>query len=411
MLKKSLIAFTVLAVITAIVFLSLQGKSSGKGKEVYSEKAEKMDIVSVVSASGEIQPKKQVNISSDVIGKIEVLNVKEGDSVSKGQMLLQLDKDIYQSEVDSIEAALKMSAIEVENRKLNLSRAEQTLDRNRSLFEKHLISQDYLDDIELNFEAAKIAVRGAEESVCQAEAALRKAGKSLRNTILTSPLDGIVTSLNAEEGETVMTGTMNNPGTVIMTISDMGEVNAELEVDESDVVKLGLNQEAVIIVDAIEDQKYSGKVTEIGSSASMSKEGVPVFDVEITIDNPDGRLLPGMSTDGKIETGSSVDIIAVPIQAVVTKDRKDSSGETGNAVFLLKNNQAELVFVETGLSNETHIEVTSGISEGDRVITGPYRILRDLETGDAVTEKEIKRPKERKAGDDEDESEMEVRVN
>ncbi len=410
-MKKILIALAVIAILTIIIVASIKGSSVKKGKEVYIETAERSDIVSAVSASGEIQPKKQVKISSDVIGKIEVLNVKEGDFVEKGQMLLQLDPDIYQSDVDNLEASVRMAVIDIENRKLNLSRAKKKMERNRDLFEKGLVSRDVLDDFELNYESAKISVQVAEETLLQSRASLRRAKKSLKNTTIISPISGIITFLNAEEGETVMTGTMNNAGTVIMIVSDMNEVIAELEVDESYIVKLELGQNASIDVDAIEDVQYKGTVTEIGSSAKISKENIPVFDIEITLQNPDKRLFPGMSCDGNIETGSHSMVITVPIQAVVRRE-KDNSGEKESALFVFDNGETKLAFVKTGLSNETHIEIIEGLSEKDKVITGPYRILRDLKDGEAVVEKESKTFNNKKDKDKKKESgKMEVKVN
>jgi len=386
-LKKPFVIVLVVGIGAVIFIVSLVGNRE-KGIEVYQYTVEKRELMSNVSASGIIEPKVRVNISSNVIGEIVKLAVKEGQTVNKGDFLLQIDPQQYEAEVRRLKAYLKVAEIKVEQAEVNLKDARNNLERVSSLHQKEFVSQMELEAAQVKYESAEVQLKSAKEEVTQARASLERSEDQLRKTTFTAPMSGIVSKLNAEEGETVITGTMNNPGTVIMTIADMSEVLATVNVDETEINKVGFAQKAKVTVDAIEGKEYQGEVIEIATSAT--KEGdVSVFQVEIAMEEPDQNLKPGMTSRAKIETDYRSDIFAVPLQSVVereikvTEEGKEKKVEK-DVVFLIEENKAKMVQVTTGISDDTDVEILSGIKEGDRVITGPYRNLKDLKDGDLV---------------------------
>jgi HlyD family secretion protein len=383
---------------------------------VYVHKADKGNLTSEVSASGIIEPKLKVNISSNVIGQIVSLTVKEGQDVKKGDFLLQVDPQRYKAEVDSWAAQVRIAKINVEQAEVTLKESESNLNRIRSLYEQQIASESELEQATIKYESAQVQLKSAKEQVRQNEANLERAKDELAKTTFNAPMTGVVSKLNAEEGENVITGTMNNPGTVIMIISDMSEVLAKVNVDETDINQVKIGQKCEITVDAVENKVYKGKVTDIASSASKDQE-VSVFEVEIMISNPDENLKPGMSARAEIETNYRKNIITIPLQAVVEReiDEKESktnrqgegisisvssSNEKQEVVFIIKDGKAVQVPVKTGISSTSDIEILSGIQKGDSVITGPYRTLKKLKDSDDVKIKEEK--KEEEETDDEE---------
>ncbi len=319
-MKKIIIIAVVVIVIGVIVVVSIFKGGGGNEKEVYTHEVERGDILSTVTASGRIEPRAKVNISSNVIGEIIELAVNEGDEVRKGDFLLQIDKEKYLSDVERLEANLRLTKILLEKEKINLKNVENNLKRMKQLYEDQIISDDAIEDAELEYETGKINLKSLNEQIIQAEADLEKAKDELKKTTIVSPMDGIVTQLNAEVGEQVIMGTINNPGTVIMVISDMTEVLAEVDVDETEIVDVKEENESRIKVDAVGDKyEYEGSVEEIGNTAISSGE-VNIFQVKVKIRNPDDRLRPGMTSRAKIETESRDDVLKVPIQAVVLRD-------------------------------------------------------------------------------------------
>ena len=389
-MKKPIIILLVVVIVVVIFLVSLLSDRD-KGIEVYQYTVEKRDLMSIVSASGIIEPRVKVNISSNVIGEIVKLSVKEGQGVNKGDFLLQIDPQQYEAEVKRLEAYLKMSEIKVEQAEVNLRDARNNLERVKSLFQNEFVSQMELEAAQVKYDSAEVQLKSAREEVAQARASLERVEDQLDKTTFTAPMSGIVSKLNAEEGETVVTGTMNNPGTVIMTIADMSEVLSTVNVDETEITKIRLTQRATVAVDAVEGKEYQGEVVDIATSAT--KEGdVSVFQVKIALESPDQNLRPGMTSRAKIETDFRSDIFAVPLQSVVEREiEADGEGkkkEKKDVVFLIEANKAKMVQVVTGISDDTDVEIISGIEEGDRIITGPYRNLRNLKDGDMVKVKE-----------------------
>ena len=435
-LQKGLVAGGVLVVVGVIVGASVLARPKAKGEEVYMAKAVTKDLASFVSATGRIEARTKVNIQSSVIGEIRQLPVKEGDVVKTGDLLVQIDPERYRTEVDRLESAVRMQKIAIEQAEVSLANSERKFRRNQALLEKSgLVSQEAFEISELDFNSRAIELRSLKEQVQQAEASLARARDDLSKTTIRSPMDGTVTQLNAEKGEITLTGTMNNPGTVIMVVSDMGEILATVDVDETRVTQVHLGQTARVVVDAVGEAKpYTGKVFEIaGSAVQRAGQQTQVFEVKIALDMVDAQLRPGMTAKARIETANAKDAITVPIQAVMLRPaaelaeaaaggakkkddaKKDDAkpvaaastaakkgdgklGETKECVFVVEGGKALLRPVKSGISDETSVAVLEGLKDGDTVVTGPYRGLRDLKNGDAVREKKGEESKDAKSG-------------
>jgi HlyD family secretion protein len=397
--KKIIIILGVIAVVAVIVVVNIL-KSGEKVYRVQAEKVKKDDIISIVTANGQMTPETDVKISAYVPAKIVDLPVKEGDLVKKGQLLVQLDETEYKAAVNQAKAQLSSA-------EANLEQAKLVYDRQKGLFEKKLTSKEQYD-------AALTQVNLAQAERDQSMANLEQAEYNLSKTTITSPMDGMVTALNAKLGEIVMIGTMNNPGTVIMTISDMAETQAEVEVDETDVASVKVDQEAKIKIDAFPDTVFQGKVTEIGHTATISGLGtqdqVTNFLVKVLLLDKVPDIRPGMSATVDITTNLHPNVLNIPIQAVVMREEKTdslkektkekgalASTDSGKAknekkkkakevegVFVIKEGRAKFVKVKTGIADQQNIEIVSGLNENDQVITGSYKILRTLKDGDKV---------------------------
>ena len=413
----------------AIVVASTMSKPKEKGEEVFLAKAAQKDLSSFVQATGRIEAKTKVNVQSSVIGEIISLPVKEGDVVRAGDLLVQIDPERYRSEVERLESVVRSQRIAIEQSDVSLANAERQYKRNASLFQTSgLVSQEAYERSELDYKSRSIDQKSMQEQLAQAEASLAKARDELKKTTLRSPIDGTVTALNAEKGEITLTGTMNNPGTVIMVVSDMGEILATVDVDESRVTQVELGQKARIVVDAVgEAHPYKGTVVEIaGSAVQRSGQQTQVFEVKVALDQVDTKLRPGMTAKARIETQNAPGALTVPIQAVMLrpkteiekaargqkdeeKPKEDSkkmpsaaaaaaagakgSAETQEAVFVVENKKVHLRPVKSGISDETSVVILEGIKDGETVVTGPYRALRDLKEGDQVKEKKGDLPK------------------
>ena len=425
-LQKSLIAAAAVVVVGGIIAASVLSRPKAKGEEVYMAKAATKDLASFVSATGRIEARTKVNIQSSVIGEIRKLPVKEGDAVKTGDLLVQIDPERYRTEVDRLQSAVRMQKIAIEQAEISLANSDRKFKRNQSLHgNSGLVSTEALELSELDFSSRTIEVRSLKEQVEQAEASLARARDDLSKTTIRSPMDGTVTKLNAEKGEITLTGTMNNPGTVLMIVSDMGEILATVDVDETRVTQLSLGQTARVVVDAVGEAKpYAGKVVEIaGSAVQRPGQQTQVFEVKVALDTVDAQLRPGMTAKARIETQTAKSVVVVPIQAVMLRPVKEiadaaaggakkkdeskkddvkkddaKSGETKECVFVVEGGKARLRAVKTGISDETSVAVVEGLKDGETVVTGPYRGLRDLKDGDAVKEKKAETGKDAKEG-------------
>ena len=411
-MKKAIIAVIIVAVLAAIIVTSVLKQQGGQGEKVYVEEASSRDIVELVKAGGEVDARNRVNISSHLIGKIEELYVEEGDEVEAGDRFLELEKDAFIAGRDDWASRLAMAQSSVRQAQVSLADAELRADRARRLNEDGILSRENLEQNELALTAARLELERARESVAQARANLTKVRDDLAKTTLYAPISGRVVSLQAEEGEVVVSGTMNNPASVIGTIADLSEILAEVDVDETEVARVKVGQTADLHVDALPNEVFNGRVIEVGSSGygRAGQPDVTFFLVKLLFENASPELRPGMSVRADIRTADRSGVIAVPIQAVVEREPVRATGaeegdggesdEEVSVVFLYDEGVARQVPVETGLSDDTHVEITAGLEGGERVITGPYRTLRDLDDGDEV---QIRSPRDDDDEEDEDE--------
>jgi HlyD family secretion protein len=402
--KRGLI-FGGAALILLLIVVASARSGGPKGEKVYVEPAKVRRVESVVNATGEVDPRVKVNISAHTVGKIERLYFKEGDLVKRGQKLVDLEKPNYIAQRDRVSAELRNRTIEVNRARLALKNAELNYRRAESLRTQGIQAQELFDRAQLELENARAAVASAEEGVRQAQATLVQAGEDLSRTTIVSPIDGKVVAANAHEGEVVITGTMNNPGSVIAVIADLSEILVNAEVGETEVVGIRVGQPVKIKVDAVPDQEYRGRVVEIGSSAAIKQQagsGIRYFNVKAAIDDPDERLRPGMTSQVSIVTSTAASNIAVPIQSVVERTPKgaDEDAPKKKYVYLANGKKARQVEVTTGISDATHVTVLSGIKTGDAVITGPFRTLKNLSDGETIYVGKEER-KAVKSGDDE----------
>jgi HlyD family secretion protein len=409
MKKRPLIIGGAIVVIAIIVFASVRAGGS-KAEKVYAEPVRPRKIEAVVTAPGEVDPKVKVNISAHIVGKIERLHFNEGDTVRKGQKLVELERYAYEAQRDRARADLANRRIEVQRAKAAMTNAELTHKRAVNMRQQGIQAQELFDKAQMDLENARAASQSAAEGVNQAQALLQQAQTDLSHTTIVSPIDGKAVQLNAHEGEVVVTGTMNNPASVIAIIADLSEILVESDVNETDVVSLRLGMPAKIHVDAVPDKEYAGHVAEIGSSAAARQSagaGIRYFKVKVAIDNSDDRLRPGMTSQVSIITSTAANTPAVPIQSVVervppslAKKKGADADEEENLpkkkyVFVVKDGKAKMTEVTTGISDATHVAILSGVKAGDQVVTGPFRILKKLHEADAVevTKEETKNAK------------------
>lgn len=427
MKKKWLWIGLVVVVLAVLVIGNIARQSGKKGVGVQLARVRVEDITSRVRAPGKIEPRTQVKISADVMGKIVQLNVKEGDAVKRGQLMLQLDDTQYRSTLGQAQAALSSARARAKESANALKVSSSTYERQKALYEQKLLSPAEWDAASQAHEAAQSAALTAAEEVTRAQAAVQGAADNLRKTRFEAPIDGVVSALNVEAGEVVIMGTMNNPGTQILSVSDMSRMLVRADVDETDVVDIALGQKVKITVDAMPDTSFPGTVVEIGNTAKRSQtsavEGQTNFEVKVVFDQTVPEVRPGMTADVDIATATHEKATGVPIQAVVVrteheleraakkgkdgKPKKDAqakkksngmdafavSAEDDTAgrkekeitgVFVVRDGEAKFVPVRTGIASESSIEVFGELKSGESVVSGPYKALRELKPGSKV---------------------------
>lgn len=390
-MKRKLIIAGVVVLIAVIVGASLMS-GEDEGERVYAEEVALRDLESVVSAPGQIDPKVKVNISAHVIGKIEKLYFEEGDLVKRGDRMVELERIALTAQRDRVQSELASRQIELRRAQINLDQAQLNFNRGQKLRQEGIQTEAVYEQARLDLENARANLAAAREAVRQAQAALTQARDDLERTTIVAPIDGKVVSLNAREGEVVVTGTMNNPGSVIAVLADLSEVLVEAEVGETEVVGIEVGQPVRIEVDAVSDAVYQGQVVEIGSSASASGaagSGLRFFNVKILLLAPDERLRPGMTAQVEIITSAQTDVLTVPVQSVVERDlEEDETDGKVKVVPVIEDGVIALRRVETGISDATHVQIVSGLEAGQMVVTGPFRTLTRLKDGDRVTIRE-----------------------
>jgi HlyD family secretion protein len=443
--KKVAIGVAAVVVLASIIGFTVY--SSHKNVVVVqTAKARTSDLASVVSASGEVKPKTYVNIGANAFGKITHLFVKEGDQVKKGQMLAQLENvqsaadvnatqaTLQASQTDAVaaDAAIKTAEADLVRAKSDAERAKLDWTRAQGLFKDALIAKSEYDSQNAAYRTANAGLAQAEARLAQAvaqkdsadrhtgsvRANLTRASDILQKTTYAAPYDGTITNLPVREGETVVIGIQNSPGSTLMTLADMSVITAEVRVDETDIVNVKLGQPAEVSIDAIPKKTFKAVVTEIGNNAIVRSTGVSTsqqvsaseeakdFKVVVTLADPPQNLRPGLSATAKITTAARANVLTVPIQSLTVRTKEDLENKSGatetvqaaapdnkgatkskdeiQGVFLLRNKKVEFVPVDTGVAGTTDIEITKGVKDGDEVVTGSYKVLRTIKPGTGV---------------------------
>jgi HlyD family secretion protein len=434
--KKILVGVAIVLALGAIAFANVRFKRND-GLEVTTEPVRKRHLEAIVSASGKIQAKRDVNISADTMGRVTELAVDEGYRVKKGQFLMQIDPRNLKSAVQRTEASLAAARsnaeqvrLALDSARVALKQAQDNYKRQQDLWKGGLTTRETLEKAENELRTREADLRSQEQNVrtmqlrMDSESATAASARyDLSKVRIESPIDGIVTRRNIEAGETVVIGTMNNAGTVLLTIADMSVIQAEVEVDETDIPSLRIGQPAKITIDAMPGQTFTGKVTEIGNSPIQAATGgtsttqATNFKVVVTLDHEIPEVRPGFTCTAEITTAVRDGAVTVPIQATTVRemilDEKgnivrppdDGKGKRRVApaagapqtelapgqtrkelegVFAVQNNKAVFMPVKTGIAGEKYFEVLSGLKEGDAVITGPFASVRSLAEGAAV---------------------------
>jgi len=390
--KKPLIILAILLVVGIIVVANLQSQRE-KTIKVTMDKVKKQDLTSIVSASGEVKPKKNINISAQVPGRIIKIGVVEGQEVKAGDFLLKLDSTQYEAIADRDQNFIRAANADLIQAEARLQRDKNAYERQQKLSDEQLISKDQLETAKTQYDISAAQTNAIRFQIKQAEASLKSTLDNLNKTTYNSPIDGVITSLRVEEGEVAIIGTMNNPGTVLLTIADLSVMEVEVEVDETDVIGVGLGQESNIRVDAFPETVFKGKVTEIGSSAlqkttgGVSTQESKDFKVVITLENPSQKLKPGLSASADIIVAEKKQALAVPISALVLRDKAGADKSAPAAqkeeegVYAVENARVKFQPVGKGITGGMMIEITSGLQDGQDIVTGPYASLRDLKDG------------------------------
>ncbi len=393
--KKAIIIFCVIAFIAILIIFNLQSQRE-KSLKVTVEKVKKENLTSITSASGEIKPKKNVNISAHVAGRIVKIGVEEGQRVKENDFLLKLDSTQYEAMADRDRALISSYKAELIRAEATLKKDERYYERQKKLYDEKLISEELLESANAQYEISKAQHQAILFQIEQAQASLQSTLDTLSKTIYNSPIDGIITSLRVEEGEIAMIGTMNNPGTILMTIADLSVMEVEVEVDETDVIGVKIGHRAEVRVDALPDQNIKGKVTEIGSSAlqqTTTAQESKDFKVVITLENPPESLKPGLSASADIITAEKQDVLAVPISAIVLREKEEGNNkddEQEEGVYVVENSRVKFFPVEKGIMGEMMIEIISGLEEGQEIVVGPYSALRQLKDDMLIKQEEKK---------------------
>ncbi len=391
---KIIIATVVFLLIAGITAASIASKGKD-GTPVTLGKVERLDLTSKVTANGQIDAQRKVDLSANVMGQIVNLAVREGDVVKKGDFLLQIDQKQLAASAQGAEASMRALFSDRDSARATLAEAQLTYERARSNVEQRISPQADLDRARATLDSARANVRAIEQRIEQSRANVAAARDTLSKTTMTAPMAGIITALPVEEGEVAVIGTMNNPGTKLLTIADMSVVEAVMEVDETDVPNVKVGQRATVTVDAYPNKTFEGVVTEVGSSPMVNSTGGAEainFEVKIQLTNPPPGIRPGFSASADIITGTRAKSLAIPLQALVVREKPTKTPVPGakpveeEGVYLHKDGKAQFVAVTTGLSGDSNIEIVRGLSEGQQIVTGPFRALRDIKDGAKVRE-------------------------
>ncbi|HEY0810697.1 MAG TPA: efflux RND transporter periplasmic adaptor subunit [Longimicrobiales bacterium] len=382
-----------------------------KPVSVRLEAVQERDLVAVVSASGWIRPFRKVDVQADIMGRIVELNVREGQDVQKGQVLLRIDPTQYQAQVARAKASVSEALAREAQAKANVIQAKRTFDRSKALAAQgdNLISKQQVEDAETQLQVQQELLRAAQYGVEMARAVWAEAQDQLNKTVIRAPMNGVVTRLEVEEGETAIVGTMNNPGSLLLTVADLSVMEAVIRVDETDVPEIKLNDSTTVEIDAFPKQKFMGRVTEISHSSTRPPESVAQqggagtqsvdFEIVIRLDNPPRTLRSDLSATAEIVTASKRKVLSIPIIALTVRERgnvkalptddpkakkaaeaaeRDKSVDE-EGVFIVRDGKSKFVQIKTGITGREHFEVLEGLTSKDTVVAGPYEAVRSLE--------------------------------
>lgn len=398
--RKIILIIFLLAIIITIILLTINKQD--QRIKVSVDTVSRRTIIQSVTAIGKIAPETQVKISSQTSGEIIYLGVEEGDTVRKGDILVKIKPDIIETQLEQYKAAVDAAKMDVEIRKAEMNRQKSYLDRIKELYEKQFVSKDDFERAKSSYDQAVAGYKSSLARLQQSQATLKQIERSAARTILTAPMDGIITKLNVEMGEKVV-GTEMMSGTEMMIISDLSVMNAEVEVDENDIVLINIGDTADIEIDAFPDRIFKGYVIEIGHSAITNQLGtqdqVTNFQVKIRLIDLDERLRPGMSCTAEIKTKIKHNILAIPLQAVTVRadiksndeekikesDNNKKFSRPPSVVFVVKGDKVKQTEVKTGINDDTYIEITDGLKEGDSIVVGSYMaVSKDLQDGSKI---------------------------
>jgi HlyD family secretion protein len=414
-IRKRYFVFIAVAVAVAVLIIVNLKAREKRALAVQTEEVAKRDLTMVISASGSVRPKRKVDISASTIGKVTRVAVKEGEVVRKGQFLLQIDPVELETTVARIRAMLEAAK---SNEKQAVAQAEQAkndYERSKTLLEGGHRTTQEVETAKMNYDVAAARLEGVRQDIAQYRANLESAEHSLKEVTIVAPMSGIVTRRNVEEGEIAIMGTLNNLGTVLLTIADLSTIETEIEVDETEVTHMKIGDRAKVTLDAFPDTSFTGEVTEIGNSpivsgASAAQQGVD-FKVVVTINGSIPNVRPGLSADAEITVAEAKGALTIPIQSLTARRKRDLKGykaasdttaaDTAKAsgaakpvpaepdtaksgdtevegVFVVKDGRARFRAVKVGISSQKYFEVTSGLAAGDKIVTGNFKAIREL---------------------------------
>ena len=419
--NKFLIGIAIVAVIGGATALTLTQRRD-RGVPVRLDVVARRDLVETVTASGNLRAGRVVEMSSEVSARVTELLVDEGDDVVLNQLLLRLDPTQFEASVSRSEASLNQARAQVRQQEASLQRATRDFERLRNLFTRDslLIARQLLDDADTEVKLASRQLESLRFGVEQAVASLDEANERLSKTFFRAQISGKVTRLNVEVGETVIVGTMNNPGSLVLTISELSRVEAVLEVDETDIPYIALGDSTVLELDAFPNRLFGGVVTEIGnsairppqSSAASGQAAAIDFEVVITMHDPPRGIRPDLSATADIITARRQNSLSVPIIALTVRPAEEEGGagavpddegkddertrgplfrpdiEDVEGVFVVEDGQVRFAPVEIGITGQEHFEVLTGVTQGDTIVAGPYQQIRELNNGDRVQEQD-----------------------
>jgi HlyD family secretion protein len=401
--NKVLVAAGAIALIAGLAVISAAARRD-RGVEVRLENVGRRDLVAAVTASGKIQPKKKVDISADITGRITRIAVREGDFAKEGQFLLQIDPTVYEANLQRAQAALSASAAGAVQARANRDQAQRALQRTKELRQQNpnLVSAEQLEQAQTAYDVAEANLTAAQHQVDQSRAAVREARDQLAKTRLVAPMSGRITRLAVEEGEVAVPSTFSRDVGLLLTISDLSVIQAKVQVDETDVVRIHLGDSVEVSIDAFPDTAFTGRVSKVSDSSvrtgaaqgTGTSDRAVDYEVEVTLDHPPADVRPDLSATARIVTatrkqGLSIPIIALtvrehtpfstesrPVDTTVARKQKETEG-----VFIVQKGVATFRPVKVGIAGDEYFEVLDGLKAGETIVAGPYQAIRDLKDG------------------------------